>query len=223
MTNGASKKTKHALAVVWQPLILVVLVVTGVTLHVTGALDWQVLLEKAQGYTGYWWLAALLIMIQVLLFTFALPGSSLLWVVAPLYSPATATLILVTGSVLGALTAYWFARRRAFGWSGRIRSSQSFRLLERRADFLTLCALRVMPNFPHSIINYGAGVLRVPIGQFVASTLIGLTLKSYLYANVVHNAVTAEDPARLMQLETWGPLGLLAILMAVAAWFRARW
>jgi uncharacterized membrane protein YdjX (TVP38/TMEM64 family) len=80
-----------------------------------------------------------------------------------------------------------------------------------------------MPNFPHSIINYGAGVLRVPIGQFVASTLIGLTLKSYLYANVVHNAVTAEDPARLMQLETWGPLGLLAILMAVAAWFRARW
>ena len=119
--------------------------------------------------------------VQILLFTFALPGSVLLWVFALLYAPVSATVLLVTGSTLGALSAYWFARWQSLTWVTRIQRSRFFHLLEQRGDFFTLSALRLLPGFPHSFINYGCGVLRLPLWRFIGASMIGFTLKYALY------------------------------------------
>lgn len=81
-TEGNNKKSRTG--ALWQPLILLALVVLGVVLHFTGVLNWQKVLFWAQSYTQYWWVPPVLICLQAMLFTFALPGSAMLWVVAPL-------------------------------------------------------------------------------------------------------------------------------------------
>jgi len=223
MFVGNNHKNKSGITALWQPLLLLVLVVTGTILQLTGVLDWQKVINWAQGYAQHWWVPVVLIFLQIVLFTFALPGSTILWVVAPLYEPVTGTIILVTGSTLGALSAYLFARHETLAWASRVKQSHLFKVLERRGDFLSLCAMRLIPAFPHSVINYGSGILRLPIVQFLVASLIGLAIKSYLYCNTIYGALTATDLSDLIRLKTLGPLIILAILTALAAYLRSRW
>ena len=51
------------------------LVLTGVILEFFGILDIQELVAIAREYTQHWWLIVVLILLQALLFSFALAGS----------------------------------------------------------------------------------------------------------------------------------------------------
>jgi uncharacterized membrane protein YdjX (TVP38/TMEM64 family) len=207
----------------WQPLSLFILVAAGVIVAINADIDWQQMINAARGYTHYWWMAPALVALQILLFTFALPGSLILWIVAPLYPPVTGTIILVTGSTLGALTAYLFAQWKVLGWAKWIQKSHIFKLLNNRSNFLTSCALRTMPNFPHSVINYGSGLLRIPIGPFLASAVIGLSLKSFLYCKAIYSAASAINLSEIIRLNTLGPLVIVTLLVVVAEYLRLRW
>lgn len=207
----------------WQPLILLILVIIGVTLSFQANIDWQAFLELARNHTDFWWTPVLLVFLQALLFTFALPGSLLLWVVAPLYSPLTATIMLVSGSTLGALLASLFARRETRIWFDRIHNRRVLAILEKRSDFLTLCILRLIPSFPHSVINYGAGILRIPLGRLLVSAIIGFTVKNALYTNAIYGAISADSPQDLIQLKVIAPLLVIAVSLILAAVFRRHW
>lgn len=213
----------HYLQKYWQPASLLILVAAGVIVTLTTDIDWQQTINWARGYTHYWWTAPALVAIQIALYTFALPGSLILWIVAPLYPPITGTAILVSGSTLGALTAYLFAQWKVLGWTNWIVKSHIFKLLNNRGDFLTLCALRTMPNFPHSVINYGSGLLRIPIGSFLASAVIGLSLKTFLYCKAIYSATSATNLSEIIRLNTLGPLVAVTLLVMVAEYLRLRW
>ena len=64
--------------------IAVLLICLGLTMEMTGLLDARQILNAAREYTQHWWLIAILILAQAVLFTFALAGSLFLWVAAPL-------------------------------------------------------------------------------------------------------------------------------------------
>lgn len=223
MKKSGSQHIKPVRKHYWQPLLLMLLIVTGIILGMMGVFDWRQLLKWAEDYTQYWWAAILLVLVQAVLYTFALPGSLVLWIVAPLYPPLTATTMLVTGTTLGAISAYLFARHETLTWTARIHENHFFHLLEKRGDFLSLLALRIMPSFPHSVINYGAGILHLPLRIFILSTLISITLKNLLYTHAIHNAVAAADPSELMRFKIIAPLLFLALLTATAELLRARW
>ena len=223
MEKGVSENNLNPAMKYWRPLVLFALVVLGIILYLLDVFDFDQILKVAQNYAQHWWTATVLVALQALLFTFALPGSLFLWVVALIYAPFTATIILVTGSTLGALGAYWFARWESVTWVAQIRQNRFFHVLEKRGDFLTLSTLRILPSFPHSVINYGSGILRLPLGQFVGSSLVGFTMKNYLYTSAIHGAVTAADPSEVIRLEIIGPLVLLALLFGLAAYFRNYW
>ena len=223
MKPSSEIKNSSRRARLWQPILLLTLIVVGVVLYFTGALDWGKVLSWAQAYAHLWWVPIVLVFLQVTLFTFALPGSAMVWVVAPLYTPVTATLILAIGSTLGALGAYWFARLETSRWANRVKASHLYQVLEQRGDFLSLCAIRLIPAFPHSVINYGAGMLRLPVVRFLSASMIGLTVKSFLYSNAIHGAVTATDLSELVRLKILGPLIILALVTGLAALLRNRW
>src|SRR5690554_8030252 len=90
-----------------------------------------------------------------------LPGSIGLWLIAPFYTPLAATPMLIVGSVLGALGAYWLSARVGDRWTPKGLTRKIMRRLETRSDFLTQCALRVLPGFPHSVVNYRSEERRV--------------------------------------------------------------
>lgn len=214
---------KPLFAAFWPAALLAALVAIGLGAHFLELFAWREALDLARGYAPRWWLPLALILLQAVLFMFALPGSTVLWLVAPLYAPAASTLILAAGGSAGGLAAYWFARRLADESMAHLRASRGYRVLERESDFLVLCALRLVPAFPHSVLNYGAGILRLPLGRFLAAAAIGLGIKAYLYSSVIHHALEAADPADILRAETILPLIVLALAMFAGRALRKRW
>lgn len=206
----------------WPLALLVLLLAFGLAAHFLEWFAWREALAWARGHAGQWWLPAALILLQIVLFTFALPGSTVLWIVAPLYDPPAATLILTAGGAGGALAAYGFSLRLTEGQRARLRRQHAWHVLERESDFLALCALRLVPAFPHSVLNYGAGILRLPLGGFAVSAVIGFGLKASLYSSVIHKLIETAEVRDLLRPETLLPLFLLALLLFFTRFLRQR-
>lgn len=193
-------------------LIVTALITAGILLEVAGLLDADKMLNVARGYADHWWLVLVLILLQMIMFTFALAGSFFLWIVAPLYPPAMATFILAAGGTLGGVTAYWFSQRLTDEWIARIENSRTYKLLHKQDNFFALFALRVFPAFPHSLVNYSSGILKVKLSHFVAAAILGISIKSYIYARVIHSATSSASIDDLLTFSTYGPLLLLSVI-----------
>jgi membrane protein DedA with SNARE-associated domain len=63
------------------------------------------------------------------------------------------------------------------------------------------------------VINYASGTLALPLARFLPATVLGLAVKSYLYASALAGAAGARSPADLVRLEVLGPLVLIALLL----------
>lgn len=202
--------------------IVVLLVTAGILLEVAGLLDAEKMLNIARAYADNWWLILVLILLQVILFTFALAGSFFLWIVAPLYPPAMAAFILAAGATLGGVTAYLFSKRLTDDWIVRIENSHAYKLLHKQDNFFVLFALRVFPAFPHSLINYSSGILNVKLSHFIPAAILGISIKSYIYSEVIYNATTSDSVEDLLDISTYGPLILLSAITLVGVFIKYR-
>ncbi len=207
----------------WKGMTLVFFLLTGVILDQTGVLDWHAIRSQLEPVAGQWWLPPLIVSAQTLLYALAMPGSAMILLIALLYPPLPATLISVAGGLAGALIARHMALKIGHDWSRKADHSPTYRLLERHSGLLTLCLVRILPGFPHSVINTGCGLLRVPLPAFVLSTMVGFFVKSYLYAAAIYEAGKADEAADLMRLETLWPLIALAALLGSGHLFRYFW
>jgi uncharacterized membrane protein YdjX (TVP38/TMEM64 family) len=202
-------------------LILVLLIAIGIWLEVAGMLDAEKILAIAREYSQNWWLVAILILLQALFFTFALAGSLFLWVAAPLYPPAMATFILAAGGTLGGLGAYFFSEYLVEDWVKKIEKSHAYRILHQQDNFFTLFAMRVFPAFPHSLVNYSSGILKVNLVHFILAAMLGISIKSYIYARVIHDA-TSLSPQELFNVSTLAPLIILSLLSLLGIFIKYK-
>ena len=202
-------------------LVVVLLIIIGIWLEVIGMLDAEKILAIAREFSQHWWLVVILILLQGLLFTFALAGSLFLWVAAPLYPPAMATFILAAGGTLGGLGAYFFSEYLVEDWTKKIEKSHTYRILRKQDNFFTLFAMRVFPAFPHSLVNYSSGVLRVNLIHFVLAAMLGISIKSYIYARVIHDA-TSLSPQELFNISTLAPLIILSLLSILGVFVKYK-
>jgi uncharacterized membrane protein YdjX (TVP38/TMEM64 family) len=202
--------------------VLACLLALGVAAGIWGPLELGVLLEWGAQLASQPLALGGIVVFQALLLTFALPGSLVVWLVAPFQPPWVAAPLLIVGGVLGAIGARAVAARLGEGRIHGPRVDRAMELLAERSDLLTQCAVRAMPGFPHVVINYGAGLLGLPLGTFAAAAVIGLSIKFSVYASAVHGATTAADSERLLQPMTVLPLVALAVFMLISAWLRRR-
>lgn len=193
-------------------IMFVLLISAGIILHLLGWFDWRRFIELGEEYAHTWWFAPAIIIIKVVLYTFALPGSVMFWVAGLFYNPITATLVIVAGGVGGAAAAYFFARGISRGDADKVEASRFFSLLNKHTDLATLCAVRILPNFPHTVINYGSAILNVPFPRFIVSTLVGFTIKGYLYSSMIRRAATVDGLSDVLDLKTFGSLIIVAAL-----------
>lgn len=202
--------------------IVILLITAGILLEFAGLLDAEKMLLVAREYTDHWWLVLVLILLQVILFTFALAGSFFLWIAAPLYPPEMATFILAAGGTLGGVTAYLFSKRLTDDWIKKIENSRTYKILHKQDNFFTLFALRVFPAFPHSLVNYSSGILNVKLSHFIPAAILGISIKSYIYAKVIYNATTTASIEDLLHISTYGPLILLSALTLVGVYLNYK-
>ena len=207
----------------WRPLFLSVLLVAGVVVSVWQPVDLLTLLDWGERFATHPLAIATLLGMMVLTYTFALPGSIFLWVIAPFHHPALATALLLIGSTLGAISAYFTAGYLGKDWKREGLASQLFALLRQRSDLLTQCALRILPGFPHSAVNYVAGVLRLPLKTYLSAAVLGLAVKWAIYTSAIYGAVEAVEAGEAIQLETILPLIFLTLLLLVGAWAKHRY
>lgn len=208
-------------------ILLLALLALGLLLGFTAPLDWHGLHDRLHLLSGHPWgaaaVAAGLAAAMIALYALALPGSALILPAALLYSPAAAAALIAAGGALGALAAHGLSRRLGASWTAKAARSAAYRVLQRNSDFFTLCALRIVPGFPHSFLNYGAGLLGVPRGRLLLSAVAGFGVKGYLYAAAVHNVAAAGEAAELVRLATSWPLLALAALLLSGRWVRRFW
>jgi len=192
---------------------ILLLVITSAVLQATGVIDIPRILQLLADYSMEWWFIPALILIQAALYTFALAGSYALWIVAPLYTPVIATLILAGGGLLGAVSAYLFSRHLSEEWIQRVENSRAYRLLNQHNNFFTCFALRIMPAFPHGLLNYSSGMLKTPLARFALATVTGFSLKFYIYSSLVHSATSAATHETSVNILDIWPLAALSLLL----------
>lgn len=202
---------------------LLLVLVLGVLLEALGFVDWRRVLSISEDYADRAWLPAVLIFGQILLYAFALPGTGLILIVGVLYKTWLAAFIIATGGLFGGICAYWIAKKGGAPWIKRIEKSRYYELLRVQGDMLTLTALRCLPMFPHSVINYASGLLRIPWSRFVVSTAIGFSIKGYVYASALYQASHAQTLDELISFKTLLPLLVLALMMILAKAIRYKW
>ncbi len=166
------------------------------------------------------WAIALILITMAVMMSLGLPGSMCLWLIAPFHPPLTATLLLVAGSLAGALGGYALSSRLREA-APRTRIGQRiYKLLTERGDLLTQTALRMLPGFPHVIVNFSAGLLRLPLPTFIAATVIGLSIKWSVYCSAIYGARNAIQAESALDVSTLLPLGILGILVLISGQFR---
>jgi uncharacterized membrane protein YdjX (TVP38/TMEM64 family) len=112
-------------------------------------------------------------------------------ILTPLLFPLHwSALITTTGCVLGAAVGYLLAGFVGGAWAARFKDGRAQRFLSTHSSFLALFGLRLAPS-PHSVVNYAAGLARIPAARFLVATLAAMAIKSYVYATAVQNAVVA--------------------------------
>ena len=197
----------------------------GIGLEISGLIDARELLALTRDHAQNWWMVVLLILAQAILFTFALAGSVFLWVAAPLYEPPLATFILAAGGTLGGIGAFFFSQFLTEDWKSKIERSRAYRILHAQEGFLTLFAMRVFPGFPHSVVNYSAGILNASLPPFIAAAMLGIAIKSFIYCRVIYRASSDFSVEALLDISVIGPLILLSMLSAtvvIVRYYRSR-
>lgn len=191
-------------------------------MQLSGFFDAEKLLVIAREYADHWWLVLVLILLQIILFTFALAGSLVFWVTAPLYPPAMATFILALGATLGGIGAYFFSRYLTDEWVKKIEKSHAYKLLHKEDNFFTLFALRVFPGFPQSVVNYSSGVLNVKLSHFIPAAFLGVGIKSYVYSDIIYNLTSTASIDDLLNFSTVAPLIILSVITFIGVFIKYK-
>ncbi len=202
--------------------VLIVILVIGIVLQAVGMLDLTGVTGWIETQAHHWWAPVILVGLMVVMYAFALPASTLMVVAGVMYRPVWATAWTVLGGVAGGLAAYYLVRHLSAEWGRRYADSALFKVMQRHAGFFFLSALRILPGFPHSVINYSAGILRLPLPAFVISAALGFAVKGFVYASAVYHATHVDSEAAALSMETLWPLMALSGLMAIGWLARKR-
>lgn len=213
-------------ALSWRPSrrasVFGLLLLLAAVVSIQGPFEVETLLQLGSRVAARPWFMLGAVLLMAVMTTIGLPGSVCLWLVAPFHPPWLATILLTIGGVGGAAGAYSFSSWLRSGWNpGRV-GRKVMRLLSRQSDMLTQIALRVLPGFPHQIVNFGAGVLRLSRRRFLLAATIGLIMKWMVYASAVYGVTEAVSAGKVLHPGVLLPLAALTALLLTGALVRRR-
>lgn len=95
------------------------------------------------------------------------------------------SVIVSVASTLGATVAFLVGRHLARGWiSSKIEGNAKFKAIDEaigREGWRIVGLTRLSPIFPFNLLNYAFGVTRVPLGQYVLASWVGMLPGTIMY------------------------------------------
>lgn len=131
------------------------------------------------------------------------------------------------GKTIGAIGVYYVARAlgdtmvsrygRWFGVNEGKVASFSNRLENTKQAFWLLTFLRALPIMPSALISIGGGVLKVHLGLFLITTLIGTLIRDsfFIYIGFVGTNAWQEWALHSASIESYIQIGVLVILLFI--------
>lgn len=160
---------------------------------------------------------ALILVLMAAMMTAGLPGSVCFWLIAPFHPPLQATALLMIGSLAGAFGAYQLSSRLRVVTPRSRLAQRITQLLSERSDLFTQTALRVLPGFPHVLVNFTSGFLRLPLPTFMLAALLGLTSKWAVYCTAVYGARNVLQAEESLRISTLMPLAILGLMLLISS------
>ncbi len=198
--------------IVVKTLALILILGLGFVVQRSRPVDMAVWLEDLETAGQYWWMPFLLVGLMIVFFALALPGSLLIFVCGMFYRPWLATALTMIGGALGGLAGFYVIRFLSEGWRRRIVATPLFESMRKHSGGFPLFMFRVFPGFPHSAINYGAGILGLKPWPFAVSSLLGFAIKGFVYTSAAYNATHLEASRELGEIGAMWPLLAIALL-----------
>lgn len=126
----------------------------------------------------------LFIIIYIISTALSVPGATVLTLAGGfLFGTALAVFCVNIGATTGATLAFLSSRYLIGKWVQNRYSDQLRRFNEElsRNGYLYLLTLRLIPVFPFFLINFFAGLTRIPLRTFVWTTAVGIIPGSFVY------------------------------------------
>jgi uncharacterized membrane protein YdjX (TVP38/TMEM64 family) len=183
----------------------------------------QVTREKLQEFGNRPLAALIIIATMTVAWTFALPASIFFFVTPFFFPPLLSAGIICSGCAAGTTMGYVVARFAGGPWVERFRDSRPVKFLEVHSSFLSIFAVRVFPSSPHGLLNYGAGMLRIPFFKFLAATMCGVGIKAILYSAAISSNLEARSIQDALTWQTLTILLILAILAIAGHTLQRKW
>jgi len=198
--------------------VLVLLVVgIGALLHFAGVDFHQLAPDRVRSFVlsfGAWAPAIYLLLYGQPLIP--LPASIMTITGGLAFGPAWGTLAALVGATLRGCGQFFIARRLGQAAVDKLLKGRLARLNEQvgRNGFQTVLLVRVIPNVPYDLQNYGLGFSRVRFPAFAAGTVLGIFPGCFAY---VYLGYSLTDPKQLWKLG----LAILIIVGLMVA--QRRW
>lgn len=195
--------------------VALVLVIAGVVaaLYFTPMkqyMDREHLVVAVEYLRGLWYAPLVFILAYAAGCIFAIPASLFIITAGVVWGWLLGGTYAMIGGVLGATLSFLVGRfvgegmLERFGSVGKLVAKQVD-----HAGFKSLLILRLIPLFPFAVINYGAGVARVQLTDFVLATACGLAPGNFVFAYSAH----ALYENTMSQGEALGRLAIVAVLL----------
>ena len=147
-----------------------------------------------------------------ILTVFFVPGTPLTLAAGALYGVGGGFAVSMLGASLGAIGAFWVARRSA-GDALERGGGERVSAIERRLSgkgLYALLALRLLPVVPFNALNYAAGVSTIETRDYILATVLGIAPGALAYTAL---GAGLDDPASPLFIGA----AVLAIGLAIAA------
>jgi len=164
----------------------------------------------------------------------SIPGAGIMTITGGfLFGTPWATPLIVVGATIGAAAVFVVAKT-SLGDPLRARAGPWLKRMEegfRANAFNYLLVLRLMPLFPFFVVNVVPAFLGVPLGTYVAATLIGIVPATVVFASVGAGIGSVLDSGAAFTLSSvltpeilFALVGLavLALVPVVYRWARRR-
>lgn len=174
--SSSSKKTANGLGLIILVSILTVMIAGFLMANET----FREFLESVEAYAddNMLTVAGLYVLVQAAVVILLFPGLIFTLMAGYLFGPVIGTLVMVSGTVIGASTAFMIARF-AFSdyFQGVLDRNPTFSVIAESVahdGWKTVMLTRTIPLFPFKLSNYCFGVIPISLSQFAAGTMVGV-------------------------------------------------
>jgi uncharacterized membrane protein YdjX (TVP38/TMEM64 family) len=185
----------------------------------------QIIADFFRGLGTPWWSPLVFVPLYALGTAFGLPGTIPTLAGGAIFGVARGMLFNTIGANLGALGAFLLARYLGRDFVARILRGKAADLDEKIGEhgFGTMLYLRLIPLVPFNALNFGAGISRVSLRDYVLGSLIGMLPGTLVYTYFADALIRGTGAARREAfLHFLVAAALLVGFTVLTGWIRRR-